>query len=119
MGHTNDEESDFEGYKLKDIVTDEESGVDLNNENILCQFDFFSILIFFFSLCLTLQARNEVIFAQQCLKDILSNVSIKYGWKLNCNHVFSKVYINLELSYFPSSGIHIGSTLETDRVPLG
>ena len=41
MGHTNDEESDSEGFKLKDIVKDEESGVDLNNENILCQFDFF------------------------------------------------------------------------------
>ena len=47
MGHTNDEESDFEGYKLKDIVTDEESGVDLNNENILCQFDFFFYFDFF------------------------------------------------------------------------
>ena len=48
----------------------------------LCQFDFlffFLILIFFFSLCLTLQPRNEVMFAQQCLKDILSNVLIKYG----------------------------------------
>ena len=33
--------------------------------------------------------------------------------------MFSKVYINLERSYFPSSGIHIGSGLETDRVPLG
>ena len=74
MGHTNDEESDSEGFELKDIVKDEESRVDLNNENILCQFDFFFILIFFFSLCLTLQPRNEVIFAQQCLKDILSNV---------------------------------------------
>ena len=40
MGHTNDEESDSEGFELKDIVKDEESGVDLNNENILCQFDF-------------------------------------------------------------------------------
>ena len=79
MGHTNNEESDFEGFELKDIVKDEESDVDLNNENILCQFDFFSILIFFFSLCLTLQPRNEVIFAQQCLKDIFSNVLIKYG----------------------------------------
>ena len=35
MGHTNDKESDFEGFELKDIVKDEESDVDLNNENIL------------------------------------------------------------------------------------
>ena len=104
---------------LKDIVKDEKSGVDLNNENILCQFDFFFILIFFFSLCVTLQPRNEVSFAQQYLKDIFSNVLIKYGWKLNCNHVFSKVYINLELSYFPSSVIHMGSGLDTDWMPLG
>ena len=41
MGHTNNEESDFEGFELKDIVKDEESGVDLSNENILRQFDFF------------------------------------------------------------------------------
>ena len=41
MGHTNDEESDFEGFELKDIVKDEESDVDLSNDNILCQFDFF------------------------------------------------------------------------------
>ena len=47
MGHTNDEESDFEGFELKDIVKDEESGVDLNNENILCQFDFFFDFDFF------------------------------------------------------------------------
>ena len=46
MGHTNDEESDFEGFELKDIVKDE-SGVDLNNENILCQFDFFFDFDFF------------------------------------------------------------------------
>ena len=78
MGHTSDEESDFEGFELKDTVKDEESGVDLNNENILCHFDFCFVLIFFFSLCLTLQPRNEVIFAQQCLKDIFSNVLIKY-----------------------------------------
>ena len=41
MGHTNDKESDFEGFKLKDIVKDEESDVDLSNENILHQFNFF------------------------------------------------------------------------------
>ena len=46
MGHTNDEESDLEGFKLKDIVKDEESDVDLNNENILCQFDFFYVDFF-------------------------------------------------------------------------
>ena len=49
MGHINDEESDSEGFELKDIVKDEESDVDLNNESILRQFDFFfffSILIF-------------------------------------------------------------------------
>ena len=58
MGHTNDEESDFEGFELKGIVKDEESDVD--NENILSQFDSFSILMFFFSLCLTLQTRNRL-----------------------------------------------------------
>ena len=41
MGHFNNEESDFEGFRLKDIVKDEESDVDLSNENILRQFDFF------------------------------------------------------------------------------
>ena len=56
---------------------------------------------------------------QQCLKDIFSNVFIKNGRKLNCNHVFCKVCINLEPSYFPSSEIRIGSGLATDRVPLG
>ena len=40
MDHANDEECDFEGFELKDIVKDEESDVDLNNENILRQFDF-------------------------------------------------------------------------------
>ena len=35
MGHTYDKESDFEGFELKDIVKDEESGVDLNNEKSL------------------------------------------------------------------------------------
>ena len=44
MGHTNDKESDFDGFKSKDIVTDEESDVDLNSEDILCQADFFSLL---------------------------------------------------------------------------
>ena len=72
MGHTNNEESDFEGFELKDIVKDEESDVNLNNENILRQFDFF------FTLCVTSQPRNYVIFAQQCLKDIFSKVLIKY-----------------------------------------
>ena len=47
MGHTSDEESDFEGFELKDTVKDEESGVDLNNENILCHFDFFFFCDFF------------------------------------------------------------------------
>ena len=40
MGHTNDEESDFEGFELKNIVKDEESDVGRWSENILCQFDF-------------------------------------------------------------------------------
>ena len=47
MGHTNDEESDFEGFELKDIVKNKVSGVDLNNENILCQFDIFFDFDFF------------------------------------------------------------------------
>ena len=45
IGHTNDEECDFEGFKLKNVVKDEESDVDLWSENILRQFDFF-VLIF-------------------------------------------------------------------------
>ena len=60
-------------------MKDEESDIDLNNEDILCQFDFFFTLIFFFTLCVTLTPRNDVIFAQQCLKDIFINVLIKYG----------------------------------------
>ena len=69
MAHTNDVESDFEGFKLKDIVKNEESDVDLSNEDVLD---------FFFALCVTLQPRNDVIFVQQCLKDIFSKVIIKY-----------------------------------------
>ena len=46
MGHTNDKKSDFEGFELKDVVKDEESDVDLSNENILRQFDFFLFLFF-------------------------------------------------------------------------
>ena len=119
MGHTNDEENDSEGFKLKDIVKDEEYDADLNNEDSLHQFDFLlSIFNFFFTLCVTLQPRNDAIFAQQCLKDIFSHDLIKYGLKLNCNHVFCKC-INLEWSYFPCSGIHTGSGLQTDRVALG
>ena len=41
MGHTNNEESDFEGFEWKDIVKDEESDADLNNEDLLHQFQFF------------------------------------------------------------------------------
>ena len=51
MGHTNDEESDFAGFELKDIVKDEESDVDLKNENILRQFDFFFSIFDFSLLC--------------------------------------------------------------------
>ena len=82
MGHTNDEESDFEGFELKDIVKDEESGVDLNNENILCQFDFF--LFWFFSLVCVWHYNQEMrlFFAQQCLKDISSN-----GWNMDENWI--------------------------------
>ena len=47
MGHSNDEESDFEGFELKDIVKDEKSDVDFRNENVLCQFDFFFRFDFF------------------------------------------------------------------------
>ena len=49
MGHTYNKESDFEGFELKDIVKDEESDVDLNNENILRQFDFLFFFILIFS----------------------------------------------------------------------
>ena len=78
MEHTNDKESDSEGFKLKDIVKDKESDISLNNEDVLQQFDFFRLFYFFFTLCVTLQPRNDI-FAQQCLKDIFSNVLVKYG----------------------------------------
>ena len=38
---------------------------------------------------------------------------------MNFNRVFCIVCINLEWSYFPSSGTHIGCGLKTDQVPLG
>ena len=60
MGCTNDEESDFEGFELKDIVKDEDANVNLNDD-ILHQFDFFFFFFefFFFTFCVTLQPRND------------------------------------------------------------
>ena len=47
MGHTNDEERDFEGFEFNYILKDEESDVNLNNESVLRQFDFFFNFLFF------------------------------------------------------------------------
>ena len=46
MGHTYDDESDFERFELKDIVKDEESDVVLSYENVLRRFDFFYFRFF-------------------------------------------------------------------------